>query len=307
MSERLINLYSDTQTQPTAAMRRAIARAEVGDEQRGDDPSVNRLCERVAELLGMPAAVFLPSGTMCNEIAMLVHCRPGDEVIADATSHVREFEGGGPAALAGVMLYPVTGEHGIFSAEQLGAAVRDGSRYRPRSRMAVVEQTSNLGGGRVWPQATLRAVVRAGRRAKLAMHMDGARLMNAVVASGGALRQAGILAAAGLHALDHHVERLAKDHANARRFAELAARIPGVRPDPEDIHTNMVFLDIGGTGLGAADLLPRLEAAGVRLSALESRRLRAVTHLDVGRRDVERAADVLAEVVHEMAGGTRRG
>ena len=353
----IVDLYSDTQTRPTAGMRRAIARAEVGDEQRGEDPSVNALTERVAALLGMQAAVFLPSGTMCNEIAMLVHCRPGDEILCDRTAHVREFEGGGPAALAGALVQPLDGEHGVFGAAQLRAGVRDGSRYRPTSRLVVVEQTSNLGGGRVWPLKSVRAVVREARKAKLVLHMDGARLMNAVVASdtpaaeytrgfdsawidlskglgcpvggvlagskdfiaqawrwkqriGGALRQAGILAAAGLYALDHHVERLATDHANARRFAALASEIPGVRPVPETVDTNIVFLDVAATGVPAGDIIRALEARGVRLGSLAAGSLRAVTHLDVNRRGVEQAARQLAEVIavaRAPARGRRRG
>jgi threonine aldolase len=145
------DLYSDTQTRPTPAMRRAMAEAEVGDEQRGEDPSVNRLCARVAELLGKEAAVFLPSGTMCNEIAILVHCRPGDEIVADRTAHIITAEAGGPAALTGALVNPVDGVAGVFTAEQAEGAIRLPSRYAPRTRLLCVEQTSNFGGGTVWP------------------------------------------------------------------------------------------------------------------------------------------------------------
>ncbi|HET6518232.1 MAG TPA: threonine aldolase family protein, partial [Geminicoccaceae bacterium] len=301
MPDVRINLYSDTQTRPTPAMRRAMAEAPVGDEQRGEDPTVNRLCAMVAGLLGKEAAVFLPSGTMCNEIAILVHCQRGDEIIADRTAHVITAEGGGPAALAGALVNPLDGAAGVFTAEQARAAVRARSRYSPRTRVIVVEQTSNFGGGTVWPLAGIRAVAEVAGEHGLALHMDGARLMNAVVASnaaarehalpfdsawldlskglgcpvgavlagsadfieaawrwkqriGGAMRQAGIIAAAGVFALEHHVARLAEDHANARAFAGRIAGVPGILVEPERVQTNIVFFDVAGTGLGAPEI-----------------------------------------------------
>lgn len=180
----MIDLFSDTKTRPTDAMRRAIACAEVGDEQKFEDPTINRLRERVCELLGKEDALFLPSGTMCNEIAIAVHCRPGDEVIAEAGAHIVNYEGGGPAALAGVMIRSIPGDAGRFGAAQLRAAIRAESRYFPRTRLVALEQTANQAGGRVWPLDAVREVVAAARAAGLATHMDGARLMNAVVASG---------------------------------------------------------------------------------------------------------------------------
>ena len=181
----MIDLYSDTHTTPTPGMRRAMAEAEVGDEQMFLDPTVNELCERVAALLGKEAAVYLPSGTMCNQIAVRVHCRQGDEVILEASAHPFHAESGGPAALAGVMMRPIQGERGMFTAEQVRAAIRPASfRHAPRSRLLEVENTSNLGGGAVWPLAAIRAVTAVAREHGLACHMDGARLMNAVVASG---------------------------------------------------------------------------------------------------------------------------
>jgi len=180
----MIDLFSDTKTRPTAAMRTAMANAEVGDERAGEDPTVNRLVARSAALLGKEAALYLPSGTMCNEIALAVHCRPGDEVLCDATSHIIGFEGGGPAALAGVMLNPIAGMRGIFSAAQLQEKLRPDRPYAPRQRLLEVEQTSNLGGGAIWPLATLREVAGVAHTAGLATHMDGARLLNACVASG---------------------------------------------------------------------------------------------------------------------------
>ena len=180
----LIDLASDTKTRPTPAMRAAMAAAEVGDERANEDPTVNRLVARCAALLGKEDAVFLPSGTMANEIALAVHCRPGEEVLCDATSHIIGFEGGGPAAIAGVMIQPLAGHRGIFSADQLRAAIRPERPYAPRQRLVVVEQTSNLGGGAIWPMQTLSDVVATAHAAGLSTHMDGARLLNACVASG---------------------------------------------------------------------------------------------------------------------------
>jgi threonine aldolase len=345
MSRPRINLYSDTQTQPTAAMREAMARAPVGDEQRGEDPSVNQLCEKVAALLGKEEAVFLPSGTMCNEIAVRVHCRPGDEVIADRTSHLIHYEAGAPAVLSGVMIAALDGEAGVYTAEQAEAAIREDSRYTPRTRLIAVEQTSNQGGGTVWPLETLQEVGEVARRHALATHMDGARLMNAVVASGvpadrhaelydtvwidlskglgcpvggvlatsrdlieevwrwkhrlgGAMRQAGIVAAAGIYALEHHVERLAEDHDNARRFAEEIATIPGVEIGPGSVQTNIVYFDLGDAcGMTAAEVSAALLREGVDIGAMGPRRLRAVTHLDVSRDEVATAATTLRQVI----------
>ncbi len=184
MEADLIDLASDTKTRPTAAMRAAMAAAEVGDERADEDPTVNRLVARCAALLGKPAAVFLPSGTMANEIALAVHCRPGDAVICDATSHIIGFEGGGPAALAGVMIQPLHGQRGLFDADMLRNAIHPDRAYAPRQRLVVVEQTSNLGGGAVWSLAALDGVAELAHSAGLATHMDGARLFNASIASG---------------------------------------------------------------------------------------------------------------------------
>lgn len=347
MKEGPINLYSDTQTRPTPAMLEAMATAEVGDEQHGLDPSVNRLCERVAELLGKKAALFLPSGTMCNEIAILVHCRPGDEIYAHESAHIITSEAGGPAALTGASVWPLDGERGIYSGDALSAAIRSGTRYEPKPKLVEVEQTANFGGGAVWTMDQIQDVVTVAREHGLALHMDGARLFNAVVASGvsakemaqqfdsvwidlskglgcpvggvlageedfvaeswrwkqrigGAMRQAGFLAAAGLHALDHHVERLSEDHENARRFGDIVSECPGVRLTPPKVETNLVFVDVAEAGVVASDVRDRLEARGINVGAVGPNRLRAVTHLDVTRRQVEEAARALVEVVKEV-------
>jgi threonine aldolase len=332
----VVNLYSDTQTRPTAAMRRAMAEAEVGDEQRFADPTVTELCARVAALLGYEAAVFLPSGTMCNAIAMRLHVRPGgDEVILHRWAHPLRFEAGGPAAMSGAVLHPVDGALGMFDAATvLGALRPEGDRYAPRSRLVAVEQTTNIAGGRVWPLAQLRGVVDAARSHGLRLHLDGARLMNAVVASGvparewaagfdtawidftkglgapvgavlagsaalieeawrykqmwgGAMRQAGIVAAGALYALDHHVERLAEDHDNARALAEGLATLPGVELDPAAVETNIVVFGVPDAPAFAA----ALEREGVVVGPLDARTVRAVTHLDVDRAGVARALE----------------
>src|SRR5688572_9641960 len=338
-----IDLYSDTVTRPTVEMRRFMCEAEVGDEQKHEDPTVNLLQEMVAELLGKEAAVFLPSGTMCNEIALRVHCRPGEEMLAHRTAHPIHFESGGPAALAGVNVRPLDGASGQYDAATLEAGIRPDARHFPRSRLVWVEQTSNLGGGSIWPMDRVRAVAEVARRHHLATHLDGARLMNAVVASGiaarewaapfdsawidftkglgapvgaalagsrdfideawrmkqqmgGAMRQAGIIAAGGVYALRHHVKRLAEDHANARRLAAGLAALPDVGLDPTTIETNIVFFEVPASP-GAAAVVEGLQARGVRMGAMGPRTIRAVTHLDVSAEQIERALDAAAAVL----------
>ena len=335
-----VNLFSDTQTRPTDGMRRAIAEAEVGDEQRFADPTTTRLEERVAELLGHEAAVFLPSGTMCNEIAIRLHVRPGgDELIAAANSHPVNYESGGPAHFAGAMVRTIDAPSGIFDPDQLEAAIRPaGDRYAPRSRLVSVEQTTNLGGGRVWPLETVEGVLEVARAHDMRAHLDGARLMNAVVASGtsasewaggfdtawidftkglgapvgavlagsrelideawrykqmigGALRQSGIVAAGCLYALDHHVDRLAEDHENARVLADGIADLPGVQLQPPE--TNIVIADVPD----APALVGALWDRGVEVTPMGPTRIRCVTHLDVDRAGVERAVEAFREAV----------
>lgn len=335
-----VNLLSDTQTRPTRGMREAIAAAEVGDEQKGLDPTTIELQERVAALLGHEAALFLPSGSMCNLIAFRLHIGPGgDECILAANSHPAGFEAGAPAAVNGAMLRLLDTPTGIFSPEEVRAALRaPGDRYAPRSRMVSVEQSTNLGGGRVWPLETVQGVLQVAREAGLRAHLDGARLMNAVVASGvaaadwaggfdtawvdfskglgapvgavlagsaatiaeawrykqmlgGALRQSGVLTAACLFALDHHVERLAEDHGRARRLAEGLAGVEGIGVDPAAIETNIVFFDVPD----ARAFCARAAEHGVHVGPMGPERVRAVTHLDVDDAAIERAVEVLAD------------
>jgi threonine aldolase len=314
--------------------------AEVGDEQRFLDPTVNALQERVAELLGHEAALYLPTGTMCNAIAFRLHIRPGgDEVLLDRTAHPRVAEAGGPGSISGAQLTLLDGDGGVFSPEQLREQIHPaGDRYGPRTRLVSVEQTTNMGGGRVWPMDTVRGVLETAREHGLNAHLDGARLMNAVVASGvpaadwasgfdtawidftkglgapvgaclagsrelideawrykqmwgGALRQAGIVAAAGLYALDHHVDRLAEDHANARVLAEGLAEVPGIRLDAARVETNIVIFETDH----AFGLVAALADAGIEVTPLGPTRIRMVTHLDVDRAGCERAVSVIRE------------
>jgi threonine aldolase len=337
----MIDLRSDTVTQPSPAMRKAIAEAVVGDEQKREDPTVSALEERVADLLGQDEAVFLPTATMANQISLRVLSEPGDEVLAEASAHVFRYELGGPAVHSGLAMKAIATEHGIFTPEQVREAVNPpGDLHTAPTRVLCLENTHNGGGGRVWPLERLREVVAEGRAHGLSLHLDGARLINAAVASGtpaavygrefdtvalclskglgcplgalvagshermakarrfkhlfgGAMRQAGIAAAAGIHALDHNVERLADDHANARRLGEGLADA-GLPVDLEQVETNFVFLDAGRLGLSADEAIARLRAEGVLLSFAARRDvLRAVTHLDVDADDIERALEAI--------------
>ena len=344
-ANRLIELASDTATRPSAGMRKAMADAEVGDEQLGADPTTNALQERVADLLGKEAAVFLPSGTMCNQIALLVHCRPGDEVIGADVAHIFTSEAGGGSCFAGVQTWPLASKRGIFLPADVTAAVRDpGGRHSPRSRLLALEQTVNRGGGAVWPLVAIEAVARAARAHGLSVHMDGARILNAEVASGisakrmagpcdsvwldlskglgcpvggvlagsrafideawawkhrmgGAMRQSGVLAAAGLYALEHNVERLAQDHLNARRLADMIGGLSGIRVMNPEVETNIVFFDPGPSGRTPKELVSGLAAQGVRMGTSYGGMIRAVTHLDVGAEDIEAAARAFARAL----------
>jgi threonine aldolase len=335
-----IDLRSDTVTRPTPAMREAMARAEVGDDVYGEDPTVNRLQERVAELYGKEDALFVASGTMANQIALGVLTRPGDEVICDEGAHPVNFEGGAMPALWGIQARTLRGERGMLDTLEVEAAVRPESEHFPRSRVLEIENTHNRGGGTVYPVERVRALAAVAHRLGLYLYLDGARLLNAVAASGvpareyaecatlaslclskglgapagsvlagprelvrearrlrkrlgGAMRQVGVLAAAGLYALDHHVDRLRDDHESARALAAALSAIPGVRI-PHPVETNIVFAAFGGRP--AKDLVPRFRAAGVLCNAEGSKPdlLRFVTHLDVSLADVAEAARRMA-------------
>jgi threonine aldolase len=341
----MIDLRSDTITQPTPGMRKAIAEAVVGDEQKREDPTVIALEERTAELLGQEEAVFVPTATMANQIALRTLSEPGDEVVAESMAHVFRYELGGPAVHSGLAMKALHTQHGIFTAEQVRDAVTPpGDLHAAPTRVLCLENTHNGGGGRVWSLARVREIVSEARRHDLNLHLDGARLMNAAVATatpaaeygqlfdtvtlclskglgcplgavvagsrrrmekarrfkhlfGGAMRQAGIVAAAGLYALDHHVDRLADDHANARRLAEgLAAA--GLPVDLEQVETNFVLVDVKRLGLTGVDALARLRAERVLLSfAARKDVLRAVTHLDVSTEEIDQAVEAIARAL----------
>ena len=345
----MIDLRSDTLTQPSAGMRAAIAAAVVGDEQKREDPTVIALEERAAALLGQEAAVFLPTATMANQIALRILGQPGDELLAEENSHVLLYELGGPAVHSGLVTRGLPGRGGRLAPEQIRAAVRyDEVVHHPLTRVVSLENTHNSSGGRVWPLDEIRAVAETSREIGLAVHLDGARLLNAAVASrvpaaeigrhfdtvtlclskglgcplgalvagsaelmrtarrfkflfGGAMRQAGIIAAAGIYALDHNVDRLADDHARARRLAEglAAADLP---VELEQVETNFVQLDVGRLGLSAAEALDRMRVEGVALSiTVRPNVLRAVTHLDVSDDDVERAIEAIPRALGVLA------
>ena len=336
----MIDLRSDTSTRPSAGMRAAMAAAEVGDEQRREDPTVNELERRAAELVGHEDAVFLPTATMSNQIALRLHTRPGDELLGEENSHVFVSELGGPAIHSGVVTRGLPGAAGRFTPEQIRHAVRPAVVHAPRTRLVWIESTHNASGGRIWPLGEIDALRATCDELGLAFHLDGARLLNASVASGtpaaeigrrfdtvtlclskglgcplgallagssdliaearrfkhlfgGAMRQAGIVAAAGVYALDHNVGRLADDHERARRLAE-GLHASGAPVELEQVETNFVQLDVGRLGLTSVEGIERLGQAGVGLSGtIRPGVLRAVTHLDVDDADIDAALDAI--------------
>jgi threonine aldolase len=337
----VIDLRSDTVTQPTPDMRRAIAEAAVGDEQKREDPTTVELERRVAELLGQEAAVFLPTATMANQIALKLHGRPGDVLLAEESSHVLVYEYGGAAAHAGLMTRGLPGIAGRITSEQVRAESAPSMKGADQRVAAVsLEDTHNNAGGRVWPLDELEDVVATARELELALHLDGARLLNAAVAQGvepallasrfdtvtlclskglgcpagallagsrelidrawrekhlfgGAMRQSGIVAAAGVHALDHHVDRLADDHRRARALAR-GFQEAGLSVDLDQVETNFVQLDLAPLGLTRDEAVTLLREAGVGLSAtIHPTVLRAVTHLGVSDEDVELAVELV--------------
>jgi threonine aldolase len=347
----MIDLSSDTVTQPSVEMRRFMAEATVGDEQKREDPSVNRLQQMVADLTGKEAALYLPSGTMCNAIGVKLHTQPGDKIVVERSAHIYAAETGGPGLLAGVMTALVEGERGVFTPEQVqNAALPSGTLNSASTPLVCLENTHNRGGGRVWPLEAFRAVTSTARRIGMRTHLDGARLLNAVVASripaavwaaevdtvwvdlskglgapvgavlaadgetierarrykqalGGAMRQAGIIAAGGIYALEHNVERLAEDHEHARLLARGLCEVPGIRVDPAEVETNIVFLDVAGTGFSAQEFNEKMKAYGVRMAAggYGSSLLRAVTHLNISKADVNRVLDVATTIIRFAA------
>jgi threonine aldolase len=339
-----IDLRSDTVTKPTAAMRKVMAEAEVGDDVYGEDPTVNALQEKVAKLLGKESAIFVPTGTMANQLAIRAHTQPGDEVIIEATSHAYTFEGGAGAALSGVQAYTLRGERGILDASQIEAAIRPSDHHYAITRLVAIENTHNRGGGSIYPIERMRGIYQLAKSKGLAVHLDGARLWNASVATGirpheyaqyadsvsvclskglgapvgslvagskifidrvhrfrkmfgGGMRQVGILAAAGIYAIDRHFERLAEDHENAKRLALGLKEIKGISIDQEPVETNIIIFNVSGTGKTPAQVRDAMKREKVLMNAVSPSQIRLLTHLDVTREDIETALKAFRKVL----------
>lgn len=339
----IVDLRSDTFTKPSDDMREAIARAEVGDDVFGEDPTVNRLQEKVSSMLGKEAGLFVASGTMGNQVAVNAHTRPGDEIILDSNAHIFFYEAGGPARLSGVQIWPIPGEHGMITAEQVEAAIRPDNVHHPRTRLICLENTHNRAGGTIFPIEEIKRIREVADRHGCRMHLDGARLWNASVATGipldewaayfdsvsvcfskgmgapvgsmiagdvefieeahrvrkvfgGGMRQAGIIAAGALYAVEHHLDRLADDHRNARQLAEALAELPGLSIDLESVQTNILFMEVEGSGSPAEETMERLKEKEILVLALGTNRIRAVTHLDIPEGGIESAIEGFRKV-----------
>ncbi|NGZ08909.1 MAG: aminotransferase class I/II-fold pyridoxal phosphate-dependent enzyme [Nitrospira sp. LK70] len=341
----MIDLRSDTVTKPTDEMRKAMARAEVGDDVYGEDPSVNRLQDMAAAMLGKRFALFVPSGTMANQLAIRSQTQPGQEIIVESKSHVVRYEQGAAGALAGVQLHWVTGERGVMTAEQVEAAIRPNDPHSITTALICIENTHNAGGGTIYPLSTIEKLRALAVRHGIPMHLDGARLFNAVAATtlpptayaqhfetvsvclskglgapvgsllisndqrlmerarrfrrmyGGAMRQAGILAAAGIYALERHVARLKTDHDHAKKLARLLQQIPAIQVAPQHVETNIVIFDIIDEQRSPAQLVAALKAQGVLINAVGGLSYRAVTHLQITDKQIDEAAAVFAKVL----------
>ncbi len=341
----MIDLRSDTVTKPSAAMREAMARAEVGDDVYGEDPTVNRLQEMAAALLGKAYALFVPSGTMANQLSIRVQTRPGDEVIIESRAHIVRYEQAAAAALAGVQLHMIPTDRGILDPTQVEAAIRPKDPHTLPTGLICLENTHNSGGGSLYPLASIQRIREIALAHGIPMHLDGARLFNAVVATGvsaaeyarhfetvsfclskglgapvgslivtndrsmvdklrrfrrmygGGMRQAGILAAAGIYALEHNISRLKEDHENARRLAGLLQKIPTVSLDPDRVDTNIVIFDVVGFSRSAQEIVASLKKEGLLLNAVGGTTFRAVTHLDVTAQDIEEAGQIFRSVL----------
>lgn len=341
--KEFIDLRSDTVTRPTPAMRKAMAEAEVGDDVFGEDPTVNILQEKVARLLGKEAALFVPSGTMANQLSIKSHTQPGDEVIIETSSHPYNFEGGAGAALSGIQFHCMKGVRGILEASQIEEAIRPEDHHFPVTKLVCLENTHNRGGGTIYPLEKMADIYRLAQSKGLLVHLDGARLWNASVATGnkpreyaqwadsvsvclskglgapigslvagskpfvdrihrfrkmfgGGMRQVGIIAAAGIYALDHHLERLKEDHQNAKRLAVGLKEFRGVSIDPKHVETNIVIFDITDTGITGSQVAEATKKEGILIHALGKTQIRLVTHLDVSNEDIEEAIKAFEKV-----------
>ncbi len=341
----MIDLRSDTVTVPTDGMRKAMARAEVGDDVYGEDPTVNRLQEMAAALLSKRFALFVPSGTMANQLAIRSHTQPGQEVIVESKSHIVRYEQGAAGALAGVQLHWVPGERGIMSAEQVEAAIRPTDPHSIATALICLENTHNAGGGTIYPLATIEKIRALAAKHNIPMHLDGARLMNAVAATtlppasyaqhfetvslclskglgapvgsllissdrqlidrarrfrrmyGGAMRQAGVLAAAGIYALEHHLARLTDDHSHAKKLARLLQQIPSVQIAPQHVETNIVIFDVTDQRRTPTEIVAALKEQGVLINPIGGLSYRAVTHLNVSAKQIDEAGAVFMRVL----------
>ncbi len=344
----LIDLRSDTVTRPTPGMREAMARAEVGDDVMDEDPTIHAVQNRVAELLGKQAALWVPSGTMSNQIAVRAHTQPGDELICESTCHIFTWEAGGPAVLSGVTCRTVPGDYGVLDVDQLRDLLRPHNEHYAQSRLVCLENTHNRGGGRVYPQEKILAIAAWAREHGLKLHLDGARLWNAHVATGlalwelaepfdtvsvcfskglgapvgsalvgsaelihkarwvrklfgGGMRQAGVIAAAALYALDHHLDRLAEDHAHAQILAEAIRATPGLRLDPPYVETNLLWFEVDPSLGNAKTVVDKLREHGILATTTAPTVVRVCTHLDVNRAQVEYAAATIRRLIPELA------
>lgn len=350
MAEKTLDFRSDTVTRPSAAMREAMANAQVGDDVFGEDPTVKRLEQRTAEMLGKEAAIYVPSGTMSNQLGVKVHTLPGDELICEAGCHIFNYEQAGYVQLSGVAARPVPGRFGVLDPSQLEGLIRPADDHLPRTRLVCLENTHNRGGGRILPYENVEAICHWAHENGLVTHLDGARLFNAVVATGipsakwashfetvsvcfskglgapvgsalagprdlihkarrfrklfgGGMRQAGIIAAGAVYALEHNIERLADDHANAQRLVAAIHQINGLTLEPDQVDTNIVIFSVSPLLGTAEQFAARLAAEGFLVLAINNRQIRAVTHLDVDANDTNRAAEILAHCAGQAAQG----
>lgn len=339
----IIDLRSDTVTQPSAAMREAMANAPVGDDVFGEDPTVNGLQEKIKELTGKEAALFVPSGTQANQISLNAHTQPGDEVICEYQSHIFNYEAGSPAMLSGVQLHPIKGDYGIIRKEDVEAAIRSKDHHFPQTRLIALENTHNRWGGTVYPLNEIEEITKLAVTHQLKMHLDGARLWNAAVASGltikayarffdsvslcfskglgapvgsviagdadfiqrahyyrkaygGGMRQAGILAAAALFAMENNFNRLQEDHRRARMLAEATNGIDGFVVDLIGVQTNIVIMDTSLSGNSAVHFCEQLNERGIKMLAISPTRIRAVTHLHITDNDIDRTIDTMKKI-----------
>ena len=350
----MIDLRSDTVTKPTPAMRRAMMEAEVGDDVYGEDPTVNRLEARAAEIAGKEAALFVPTGTMGNTIAVKLLTEHGQEVICDSRAHLLDYEMSMVAWFSGCVVRAIQTNDGVLSWDEVRQLIKPVNPYSAPTGLVEIENTHNMHGGTLYPMRTVREICDGAHERGVKVHMDGARIFNAAAALGmpvreiaasadtlmfclskglgapagsilagpaaliakgrlyrkrlgGGMRQAGVLAAACLVALDESPRKLEEDHRHARLMAEMLSRIPGVKIDPASVATNIVVFDVSAAGVAPADISSRLRQRGVLLNAINERQLRAVTHYDVGREDCVQAAEAVAEILRPVAVGEARG